>query len=80
MRRRRMIVGYEIAPTLLARMLPSIAPPECRETERWCAACRDGREFDDLLVKLVPLYRTAKLEGRCVECGIELSELASALT
>ncbi len=71
-----MIVAYEETPTAIARMLPRVDMRE-QEPTRWCAACADGKRFDETLIKFKPLYRTGKLPGLCVRCGIELRHLAA---
>lgn len=75
-RRRRMILAYEETPTTIARMIPRVDMRE-QEPTRWCAACADGKRFDETLIRFKPLYRTGKLPGRCVQCGIELRHLAA---
>jgi len=75
MRMRPLVVAYEEVPTAISQMLPKVDMGE-REPTRWCAVCASEHQIEDVLVKLKPLYRTGKLPGRCVKCGIDLKELA----
>ena len=70
MRRPRMIVAYrEVRPLMVG--------PGGWTERRWCGACASAITQDEWF-RLIPIYRSGDLSGRCAECAIELRDLASA--